>query len=275
MLFRFIPVVALVLSFASGSQALGSPSPVPPTTALGADFRHTWLLHLPGIGGERGIDHSFIHGMRDGGWAGPTAIYDWTENDPGLDALRNHHRNQREAKKVAQMIQDRIRQDPRSRIVIASHSGGTGIAVWALEDLPDGIQVDDLLLLASALSPQYDLSKALSHVRGHAYVFHSSGDALVLGTGTKLFGTIDGRQSVAAGLIGFKALPDADKRQYEKLVQQPYDNDWRALGHYGDHIGCMSRAFVETIIAPILIDELSGVPPTTRPADVRARRGRP
>ena len=61
-----------------------------------------------------------------------------------------------------------------------------------------------VFLLASALSPEYDLSKALGHVRGKVYVFTSPGDSLVLGTGTRLFGTIDGIKSDAAGLNGLR-----------------------------------------------------------------------
>ena len=102
-------------------------------------------------------------------------------------------------------------KDPKLEITLTSHSGGTGIAVWALEKMPEGMQVQTLVLLASALSPDYDLSKALRHVRGKAYVFYSQNDQVVLGAGTRLFGTIDGVKSDAAGLIGFR-MPDALRR---------------------------------------------------------------
>lgn len=232
-------------------------APAGPTTAPSADFRHTWLLHLPGIGGEMPIDHALIDGLIDGGWEGPTTIYDWTEKDPGLDALRNHRRNAREATKVAKMIEDRVRQDPKTCIMLTSHSGGTGIAVWALEQLPEDVRVQDLFLLASALSPRYDLTAALKHVRGRTYVFYSASDALVLGTGTKLFGTIDGVRCEAAGLVGFTPPKKADKRQYAKLVQKPYEKGWAVYGHFGTHIGCMSAPFAKNIVAPIVIEDLA------------------
>jgi len=243
-----------------------------PTTAPAADFSHTWLLHLPGIGGEMPVDRDLRDGLKEGGWKGPLTIYDWTENDPGLDALRNHKRNMCEAAKISQMIEKRVRKDPQVRIMLTSHSGGTGLAVWALEKLPDEVKVQDLFLLASALSPSYDLGPALKHVRGHAYVFYSQGDAVVLGTGTKLFGTIDGVRCEAAGLIGFAAPKGADKTQYQKLVQKPYDEGWQVYGHFGNHIGCMSEAFADHVLAPILTEDLIEAPVSGRPSARAAPR---
>ena len=239
-----------------------------PATQPAPSFSHTWLLHLPGIGGEMHIDHSFINGLKDAGWDGTMTIYDWTEKDPGLDALVNRRRNEREAQTVSGMIEEKLRHDPKLQITLTSHSGGTGIAVWALEKLPDDLKVQTLVLLASALSPDYDLSKALKHVRGNAYVFYSENDALVLGVGTKMFGTIDGKKVVSGGLTGFTPPADADKQQYEKLAQFAYDKGWMAFGNIGNHVGCMSRPFAHNIVAPMLIDELAqgqGLKPTTRP----------
>jgi pimeloyl-ACP methyl ester carboxylesterase len=240
-----------------------------PTERPTADFSHTWLLHLPGIGGEMSIDRMLIRGLKDGGWDGPTKIYDWTEGDPGIDALHARKRNDREAQKVADMIEEKLKDDPKLQITLTSHSGGTGIAVWALEKLPERFHVRTLLLLASALSPDYDLSAALKHVSGKAYVFYSENDTLVLGAGTQLFGTIDGKKTMAAGLVGFKAPADADKDQYEKLVQQPWVKEWTVFENAGSHIGCMARPFVSRVLAPTVIENLPGarrVLATTQPA---------
>jgi len=198
-------------------------------------------------------------GLKDGGWDGPVSIYDWTENDPGLDALLAYKRNIGQAEKVAARIEERLRKDPKLGITVTCHSGGTGIAVWALERLPEGMQIQSMVLLASALSPDYDLSKALRHVRGKAYVFYSKNDQVVLGAGTRLFGTIDGVKTDAAGLIGFRIPDAADKHEYEKLVQKPYDNGWIAFQNIGNHIGCMSQPFAENVVAPLLIEDAAKV----------------
>jgi pimeloyl-ACP methyl ester carboxylesterase len=228
-----------------------------PTTHASVDWANTWLLHLPGIGGELGVDHDLKHGLRDGGWEGPITIYDWTEHDPGLDALLAHQRNEREASKVADMIEQKLRENPNLKITLTAHSGGTGIAVWALEKLPPGMKVQTLMLLSSALSPGYDLSKALQHVRNDAFSFYSKNDTLVLGAGTKMFGTIDGKKTFAAGLLGFTEPPDANAAVYRKLQQRPWVVDWMAFENAGSHIGCMSPEFAEHVLAPALIADQS------------------
>jgi hypothetical protein len=224
-----------------------------------------WLLHLPGIAGDTRIDRRLLQGIRDAGFAGEIEIYDWTGDHPGLVALRARQYNDAEAQKIADKITDHYRADPKTPILITSHSGGTGLCVWALEKLPPDVKVERVMLLASALSPDYDLSKALSHVRGKAYAFSSPNDGIVLGAGTSVFGTIDGKQCQAAGLCGFACPKNADEEQYAKLVPMPYDSAWIKLGNIGDHIGVTSRAFAETVIAPILMGKEPPAP-TTRPS---------
>jgi hypothetical protein len=237
-----------------------------PAAALreAAPAQHTWLLHLPGIAGIKWVDREMTAGLRDAGYSGAMDVYDWTANDPGLSALMAYKRNQVEAQKVADRITTRFRADPGVRIVLTAHSGGTGLIIWALEKLPDDVTVDTVMLLSSALSPQYDLSKGLAHVRGKCYSFCSENDVLVLGAGTKMFGTIDGKKTEAAGEFGFVFPTDADAKEYEKLVQKPYDKSWMQYHNIGDHIGDMSRPFSRNILAPILFENL-------KPAAIQAQ----
>jgi len=236
-----------------------------------------YLLHLPGIGGERSIDQTLTEGLVQGGVDAEVEIYDWTSTDVGLSALYARERHQREADVVAKMITRRFRADPRTRIYLSGHSGGTGIALWALERLPPDVKVESLLMLASAMSPTYDLSPALRHVRGKAYALHSPYDP-VLGVGTRMFGTIDGVKTDAAGRVGFTKPPKAvDPRQYEKLVSIGFDPAWIRLSNIGDHIGPMMRPFAREVLAPLLRTGVlrefagAGTRPTTRPAAVGAR----
>jgi pimeloyl-ACP methyl ester carboxylesterase len=222
-----------------------------PTPTLGPPSK-PYLLHLPGIGGIRRIDRMLTEGLVQGGIDADVEIHDWTGSDEGMNALYAHQRHQREAEIVAQKITEKFRADPRRKIILSGHSGGTGIAVWALEKLPDDVKVDSLLLLASALSPGYDLSPALRHVRGKAYVLYSALDP-VLGVGTRMFGTIDGVKSDAGGRVGFKKPKDAvDPKQYDKLVQIAYHPTWIRLNNIGDHIGAMMRPFAREILSPLL-----------------------
>jgi hypothetical protein len=222
------------------------------------------LLHLPGISGYLGCDRRLIAGLKQGGVAGKIQVYDWTDHDPGLHALHAYDRNRAEAQRVADMIVAHLKVDPASPIYLTAHSGGCGIAVWALEKLPADAQVDTVLLLAPALSPGYDLSGALRHVRNRVYAFTSINDTVVLGAGTRMFGTIDGVRGDAAGLGGFVIPPGADPLLYEKLIGRPYETGWTQYDNWGEHIGALSRPFAAAVLAPLL--QPASVAATTQPA---------
>ena len=243
---RCFPLVVTV-SLICGFRALAaSPSTQP---------SRPFLLHLPGIAGKCWLDSALLSGLRQGGLAADTEIFDWTCKDPGLDSLLARARNQDQAAKIAEHLTTYIRSHLATKIYLTSHSGGGGVAVWALEKLPRDVQIDTLFLIAPALSPTYDLSAALRHVRGRCYVFSSEGDAAVLGVGTRLFGTIDGEKSDAAGRVGFTRPVTADPAQYAKIVPKPDQSAWMQFNNIGDHIGPMMTPFAKSVIAPLLIGQ--------------------
>ena len=260
-----LALTALVLAMAAPVRAENRKAP------------EDYLLHLPGISGYHWLDKQFLAGLRGGGFAGDIDVRDWPGDEPGLAALFARRRNDAEAKVVADMIVERARTHPRVRIVLTGHSGGAGIAVWALEKLPADVKVDTVLLLAPALSPEYDLTKALGHVRGKVYAYTSTLDAVVLGAGTTTFGTIDGVKCSAAGRYGFVVPEDADvvpvvKEAYTKLVQMPYDAKWMREGNVGDHIGPMGFRFARNVVAQVV---LTGEAPQAGNETLPAKRQAP
>ena len=270
---KIAALLVVACAFAAGctnKAAAGQAQQVASTTRPAAKpaTRPIWTgnyhLHLPGISGIRGIDRSLMRGLNESGLDAKIESYDWTTADPGLGSLLAHRRAMDESDNVGQIILEHYRANPAARITITAHSGGGAIITWALEKLPDDVMVDSIVLLAPALSPTYDLSRALKHVRGHVYVFYSEYDAVVLGAGTSLFGTMDGVKTEAAGKVGFQQPETADAGQYKKLVQFPYDRAWMKYDNTGEHIGTMNRAFAREVIVPTL---LTGHLPATRPAD--------
>lgn len=222
-----------------------------------------YLLHLPGISGESMVDHSFVRGLKAARLDAEIEIYDWTENDRGIPALQAYERNHKEAKLIAEKLAEHFKRGGPP-IYLTCHSGGAGLAAWALEALPAEVKVKRLLFIAPALSPTYDLSKALSHVTDHAYSFWSSGDQAVLSAGTRVFGTIDGEYVDAAGFVGFEKPKDsAEPGEYKKLEQFPYNPDWSKYYNFGDHIGPMAAPFAMNVFAPLLG---AGKAPATQPA---------
>ena len=222
------------------------------------------LIHLPGIAGEMAIDHTLVRGLLRGGVAPVGTIFDWTGEDRGVPALTRLDRHRTASAAVADMIRSILRHDPRTPIVLVAHSAGTGVAVEALERLPPDCHVRTLVLLASALSANYDLTAALAHVDGRAVAFYSEYDNAVLGLGTRTFGTYDRVHSDAAGYVGFH-LPKSHQAESvaygTQLLQFPYDPAWAKLGNGGDHIGTTAGPFARTVLAPLI----NGDRPTTRP----------
>jgi hypothetical protein len=271
-------ILALITAHA---RAESSPGTAPATAPATQPVQQIFVLHLPGIGGLMRIDRLLTGGLTSGGIDAEVRIYDWTNGNPGMPALGGLQRNKQEAKNVAKLIQKRARENPDEKIIITCHSGGAGIAVWALESLPDDVDIDTLVMLAPALSPGYDLSGALKRVRFKAYSFNSEYDP-ILGPGTRAFGTIDRVMIDAAGRVGFEAPAGADERQYAKLVQFPYNRAWMSFGNIGDHIGPMMPRFASRVIAPLLLTgelpEFSSTQPTTasatQPTTAPSRRQR-
>ena len=240
-------------NLSSGSAAAVAPVPASPATAPAAAAVKPYVLHMPGVSGTSIVDYTLREGLRKGGFDGPFVIFDWTCHDPGIPALHNRARNEEQAAIAAELLVKQYRTHPEQPIYLICHSGGSGPAIWALERLPGDVKVACFVMLAPALSPTYDLSKGLSHVSGAAYCFNSPDDDMVLGTGTNLFGTMDGVRCDAAGRVGFVKPPDADEKQYAKLVHKTYDPKWARYGHIGGHIGCTGTVFVQAIVAPLML----------------------
>lgn len=234
----------------------GVPAPAqsPPATAPAKSPAATGsrlVIHVPGIGGYLPIDRRFIAALRQAGIDGPIEHFDWTNNDPGLRALVNTANKQAQARRLAELLTERYRDHPDQPISITCHSGGGAIVVWALEQLPEDVRIERLLLLAPALSPSYDLSNALRRVRDRAWVFYSDLDP-VLGAGTRMLGTMDGVRADAMGRVGIQVPDTADKAQYAKLIAMPYRDEWVRYDNIGDHIGALAPPFVEAVIAPLI-----------------------
>jgi pimeloyl-ACP methyl ester carboxylesterase len=260
------PLALLLLLLLSQATFAQTQPTSAPSTAPAPVEHDTYLLHLPGMGGLMTIDRTLTRGLLQGGIEADLQIYDWTGTDRGLASLMNVRRHREQSKIVADLILQRRKLQPNGRIILTAHSAGTGVAVWALQKLPDDVRIDDLVLIASALSPEYDLSRALRHVRHRAYAFNSELDVLVLGTGCRNFGTVDRVKTDAAGRVGFRVPENpAVAGQYEKFVQYPYDPDWMRFHNNGEHIGPMTRTFAREVISLVIQGRGPSPLPTSQP----------
>lgn len=242
----------LILMWIGGLWGTGCQIPMPTSPPQLLPAGGAYLLHLPGVAGYTPLDQWWVNAIKSAGAADCAEVFDWTCHDGGLNALQAYARNRAEARILAKRIVSRVRCDPSAKVIVTAQSGGTAVAVWALEDLPADVQVEATVLVAPALSANYDLSAALRHVKKRMYAFTSPGDVIVLGAGTRVFGTMDGKHIEAAGLLGFRRPRTADRAQYSKLVDMRYRSDWLRWGNFGDHTGALSVSFARNVVAPLL-----------------------
>jgi alpha-beta hydrolase superfamily lysophospholipase len=161
----------------------------------------------------------------------------------------------------AAMLADAVRrfrtwrlEDP---VFLVGKSGGCGVIVKALEELGPA-SVERAIFLSPALSPQYDLTRALRAVRKELVVFWSPLDVIILGAGTRVFGTADRVRTASAGMVGFRlpgtaAATDEERtRQYAKLRHVRWAPRMAASGYLGGHLGPDSPIFLRNYVVPLL-----------------------
>lgn len=217
-----------------------------------------YVIVLPGIEGRSYLNENIAFGLRDGGMPGAVEIYDWTVGGSftWLLNLRWSTHNRKQAAKIAAKIKDYQDMYPGRPVCLIGHSGGGGIAVLTLENLPVERRIDCAILLAPALSPDHDLRKALSRTRSGIWNYYSKYDVGFLQAGTSTFGTIDGRHARAAGAVGFVkpwGMDRAGHELYDRLLhQQEFTPQMASAGHYGMHTTWARRSFVSRWLAPIV-----------------------
>lgn len=214
------------------------------------------VIVLSGIEGRSMQTLAICEGLDRGGVDSAIEIFDWTSWGSPLESLQNRSRNRRQAGLVAARISEYQDKYPGRPTYVVGQSGGGGLAVWVAEAMPRGRQLDGVILLAPAISPEYPLLAALLATRRGIVNFYSQGDWVVLGLGTSMYGTIDGKMTNSAGMMGFSrsaaaGLPSGGP----KLIQVAWSEEMIGQGHLGGHMTSGSRAFVTKSVAPFIVGD--------------------
>ncbi len=220
--------------------------------AAGADDT---LVVLDGVGGMLFGPLLVRRALRAAGFCACTVIFDWHRSFRGdiFSDLMMLRRNRYEALRAVRRILHIRRCFPQTRIHLIGFSGGGGVAAFTAEKLPRPGLVDTLILFAPALSPRYDLSPALRHVR-RCFATSSPRDTVLLGIGTGLFGTVDRVRTRAAGQTGFLRPDGADESLYAKLRQIRWTADFGRDGHHGGHTAWAGQTFLSRHLPALLRD---------------------
>lgn len=254
-------IVAVALAtFAAGcaTKPVGLPKPLPNREAR---MKHGYTYYLDGAGGGT-AKANWAEGVKEGmlaaGYPGAGEMFSWEEGK-GLvvdqDASVAYKRSK--AKELATEIQKQKAAFPNAPINLLGFSAGTAEAIFALEYLPDNLQVDQVVLLGTSISRDYDMTKALRHVKGKLYIYTSTHDRM-LGFLMPFSGTADRKfNDPGAGITGFvqpKSANDETKKLYaNKIVTIRWTKELEADGDYGRHFDNIKMEFIRDHVAPLLM----------------------
>lgn len=215
-----------------------------------------YVIILPGIEGYSPFNRNVAQGLLDAGVPYAIEIFDWTKRilfwPTFIYNLRSRRLHEQKSKEIAAKILDYQRTYPNRPVYLIGHSGGGGMCVLTLECLPRETTVSGIVLLGAALSPGYSLRPALQHVDRRIWSFCSWGDLFFLGIFTTTCGTVDGRHSPSAGMVGFQcqALEDEERVKFEEI---PFQASYVRDGNLAGHFGFTSSRFVRKHVAPLLL----------------------
>lgn len=237
-------------------------------------------FYLDGAGNYGFGKESVPLGLADGGYKGHVEHFIWTTYlGPLVDQMSYNH-NHREGRTLARKIEAYLDTKPSADVNIIALSAGTGVAVFALEELRPGYSIDHVVLLSSSLSSDYDLRLALQHVKGGIYFFWSPDDPVLQGV-VPLVGTVDRAESAPAGAWGATPPHKASNETRQLYYQRVHNIRWTPESFMSNplklqHAGTISRDFIRAKVAPILVqgasDKVKPVPkPTAKlPASPKA-----
>ena len=188
----------------------------------------------------------FCRGLRLAGCTAHVRLFRWSGIAGSLlviPDLVGHRRLLRKAKRLARQLDASAAERPGRRIHLIGYSTGSYVALEACKGMTKPGDIRTVVLLASTVSPGYQLEDLAGHVQ-RLYSFHSPLDFINL-IGPMLFGSDDRRWGPAGGAIGFRRLPPWAGQRSWRLQDT-------ATGYLGDHFTVVAPRFVARHVTPLL-----------------------
>ncbi len=208
-------------------------------------FGRTWYIDGVGNWGFGVIE--VPAGLEKGGYKGNVANFRWSVTMmPFIDqTFRVFARAG--GSRLAGEIKAYLKRFPDNEVNLIGLSAGTGVAIWATEDLESPYKVRNVVLLASSLSSTYDVRKAQKNMTGKIHVYYTRSDPILNGP-ARVTGTIDGRFNDSAGLVGLRGPGAGD------VVNVAWSSRFRRLGWTGhSHTDCVSEPFIREVVSAQIV----------------------
>lgn len=226
---------------------------------------HGLVCMFPGVGGGKWSQAAACRGLRTAGVKQKIHINEW--DTPFVDVLghlQDIERNRDIAARAAEQIVAYRATYPHTPIDLIGYSAGGGIALLTAEALPTDIELRNVVLVQPGISPTWDLTPTLRRVTSRLINFYCPSDWLILGAGTRTFGTVDRQKVASAGKEGLDldvAVHDPALRRKVAQVRWTWDMFWS--GHIGNHTGILAEAWNRDYVAPYLLPPAA---PASQPA---------
>lgn len=218
-------------------------------------FGRTWYIDGAGNWGFGVLDVPV--GLEDAGYKGLVSNYHWSLTmNPALDQTLRFIAKGSGAG-LGNEITQYLKKNPDADANIIALSAGTGVGMWAIENVQPPCKVNNYVMLGSSLSSNYDCRKALSNMKGKIVVYCTASDPVLQGP-VRALGTIDGTFDDSAGLVGLRGQGKASGR----IVNIGRTARHADLGWTGGHADCTNRRFVKAEISKWIVQP--GRAPTTQ-----------
>jgi hypothetical protein len=194
-----------------------------------------------------------VREMKDGlaaaGYRGRVETWPWSSTlNPALDQTIGRGFARTRGADLGREITQYRKEYPQNRVNIIALSAGTGVAVWACENVSPPATVHNVVLLGSSISSNYDMTKAMRAVDGKVFVYYSPYDSILNGP-VRTLGTIDGTFDIPAGTRGLRP-----REPYkDKIANIGWSRRYERYGWTGAHTDCTSEPFVRHVLAKYVV----------------------
>jgi len=232
---------------------------------FGPQAKYGITFYCPGIGNVDMGDAGLREGLQRAGYKGQVSRLTWSYTfNPVVDQTVQPIARFGAAR-LASYIQEYIDQYPGCEVNVVGLSAGSGVAIWAVEALREPYKVHNVILLSSSLSANYDVSRALEHVKGSLYNYYSPHDA-VLTQLMRVACTIDGKiGGEGAGAIGLHPPKGADR-----VINVAWKPEFERYGYSGGHMDSTSPDFVRVVVSKHIVSNRPVADPGTARATLTA-----
>lgn len=227
-----------------------------------ARLKKGYVFFLDGAGGGT-AENNWAGGIKDGflaaGYDGAGEMVSWETGDGLLaDQTAGVEFKRERAHRLVERILWYQEEQPGAPMHVLGFSAGTGEAIYGLEQLPESVKVDRVVLLGASFSHDYDLTEALKRVKDKLYLFTSTHDKMI-GFATRIAGTTDRKRHDPSIGISGPILPEGateeTRRLYEeKIILVPHSKEMEGDGNHGKHFDNVKAEFVRDYVAPLLME---------------------